>query len=205
MGELQATPSLHQANRASGAFLCSQPRESQAERLASVCDTRRSLAPAWGGERAAAASVSAGLSVVLPNMCGEGWKNYTHHDHTLAPCCCTHLVYVCAGVGRRWLCETYAGLRHAGRMSSSSSSSGFAVGRAVEAAQWTRLGEIGKSESTPLPSLTHHHLLLLSLLSISLSFCSSVHRRWPISVDRRRQRSAFFVCGCVQTCKLDNP
>lgn len=51
-------------------------------------------------------------------------------------------------LGRRGPAAVTAGLKHAGFMSSSSSSSRFAVGRDVEAAQ--RLGEIGKSENAPL-------------------------------------------------------
>lgn len=64
-------------------------------------------------------------------------------------------------LGRRGPAAVTAGLKHAGFMSSSSSSSSrFAVGRDVEAAQ--RLGEIGKSENAPLflqlgaPAVAHN-------------------------------------------------
>ncbi|KAM7389687.1 hypothetical protein PAMP_023650 [Pampus punctatissimus] len=58
---------------------------------------------------------------------------------------CLRLVHL----GQRKPAAVNAGLKQAGRMSSSSSSR-FAVGRDVEAAQRTRLGEIGKSEKAPL-------------------------------------------------------
>ncbi|KAA8588982.1 hypothetical protein FQN60_010327 [Etheostoma spectabile] len=121
------------------------PGESQAEKLASFSVCARQCSLAWPGRR------SGGARARIPNMCENTATR-------LALCRCTHLVRVYVDIGQHSPVGIVLGLKHTGRVSSSSSR--FAVGRDVEAAKRTRLGW-EKSGNLRMP----------------LSFCSSVHRQ----------------------------
>lgn len=156
-------------------------RRNQAERLASVsvCDTQRFLArpgeASWRRRR-----IVAGLSVVLSVMCG--WKNTQPRPHTRSVMLYSPRpgLHGSATTLTLWnVCGIEARTAHVvvvfARCRPCSGS------RSVDSAGRNR--EIW--ECPPLPYL---------------SFCSLMHRQWPIAVDRRRQHGILFFCLLLCAC-----
>ncbi len=112
-------------------------RESQAEKLASfsVCARQRTLA--WPGRP------SGGSLGRVSNMCENTATSLVLRR-------CTHLVRLLVDLGQHCFAEMNAGLEHVGACRRRRRRLALPVGRDVEAAQRTRLGEIGKSENAPL-------------------------------------------------------